>query len=805
MYVVSGFGISFHWNPPGLAEPITVGPLEELARPLICGDVLLLGRACLADRSILVATASTLAAFTGRDFTAVADQLLSCWPNSFLTLTTGHLNDVEDGQDAILRLFGDIERESRQRVSLMSEDCTSAGAASEELYCAREKERRRTWCQKLEEEERVRQEAALRKRQQAEQEALKTAERVQREEQQRSELEMVQRPELAGQEAVRMVDQLQPAEKEPSERKLMSQELTGASASLVDAEYDDFLLGAHAQREQTAPCSTDRGRDEHEKRREEIPKLIEQQGEGDGIDREWQGWRRECEESRGVECAAHEDEVGEEQGAHPDGPGRKRPKRGTEVLIHVESDTEAESGFKSPDNAEKEKPPKSQTKPKGLAGAAGNGQNEMDKPVKLHNTVDCTPPSAQVSDVPSRRLTASEKAELREYAATTSAIRRKAEETTREARRAHNVEAEQGEHCAIGFRQQEERRSVREAQHECERKRAARGQLEREDEPDRKYVKLQQGRENRKSEAQGPNTEIEDEHPCFEDRENGRYRNEDQRGEVDIRPGGVREESQPRAGSSAESEQPEINTGFISRLVKEAERHATQLEHERQRRSASPRHEEDMARRTVSIQADSEKQVGREVRGPLAEDSGSGAGQLRLKSRSPSRPRCRSRSPPRGRRASGAARSRWPWLQRPWDDVEEEITPPAARPAVEASRHSHHTHLDGEQLRRLLRRIYVACDGPRLMSGTTTWGGWRKELADVKELRFTHDCISGHFAHGEHGGEPLERLVRALAEGDASPEDFELIAVRLEGTLYSLNNRRLWCLQVSGPRNRKIG
>jgi len=146
---------------------------------------------------------------------------------------------------------------------------------------------------------------------------------------------------------------------------------------------------------------------------------------------------------------------------------------------------------------------------------------------------------------------------------------------------------------------------------------------------------------------------------------------------------------------------------------------------------------------------------------------------------------------PRRRRSSDdksrprpKAASLFSWLKRPWDDVEE---PPMHRGCdMERS---------GAHLWKVLRRIFVSGEGPRLMNRSYSWDGWKNECVPVCDLRYTHRCISSSFRQGGHCGRPLSNLVRDLARGAVAAEDFELIAVRFEDKLYSLNNRRLWCLK----------
>lgn len=67
----------------------------------------------------------------------------------------------------------------------------------------------------------------------------------------------------------------------------------------------------------------------------------------------------------------------------------------------------------------------------------------------------------------------------------------------------------------------------------------------------------------------------------------------------------------------------------------------------------------------------------------------------------------------------------------------------------------------------------------------------------VEELRYTHCTVNSVFSRGSHAGMSLQSTVDQLASStlNAQSESMVLNVVLHKGMLFSLNNRRLWCLK----------
>ena len=73
----------------------------------------------------------------------------------------------------------------------------------------------------------------------------------------------------------------------------------------------------------------------------------------------------------------------------------------------------------------------------------------------------------------------------------------------------------------------------------------------------------------------------------------------------------------------------------------------------------------------------------------------------------------------------------------------------------------------------------------------------RSKCVPLRDLRYTQCTIRPTFGdRTNHQGEPLTNLVDALMRADIqSPYELVLDVVKFHGELYTLSNRRLWCLQ----------
>lgn len=103
----------------------------------------------------------------------------------------------------------------------------------------------------------------------------------------------------------------------------------------------------------------------------------------------------------------------------------------------------------------------------------------------------------------------------------------------------------------------------------------------------------------------------------------------------------------------------------------------------------------------------------------------------------------------------------------------------------------------------LLMQIYKMSEGYTICHKITDDGLGEPGVARVAELRYTHDNISGRFAHGNHAGQSVESLIEALERDSSIISVLGLYVVRFNGHLHSLNNRRLYALKEHQRRCKK--
>eukprot|EP00931_Biecheleriopsis_adriatica_P101103 TRINITY_DN76314_c0_g1_i1.p1 TRINITY_DN76314_c0_g1~~TRINITY_DN76314_c0_g1_i1.p1 ORF type:complete len:2066 (+),score=347.49 TRINITY_DN76314_c0_g1_i1:31-6198(+) len=126
------------------------------------------------------------------------------------------------------------------------------------------------------------------------------------------------------------------------------------------------------------------------------------------------------------------------------------------------------------------------------------------------------------------------------------------------------------------------------------------------------------------------------------------------------------------------------------------------------------------------------------------------------------------------------------------------VTPGQVQRAVERS--LARRWLDPHDVRELLQRVYAEHKGHEILVDDeirTLTQRWREE--EVSNIFYTHHRISKTFSHGPEQGQSIERLVAKLDAGLIDPckdERLRLQVVRLNGRVYSLNNRRLWALRT---------
>ncbi|CAE8697653.1 unnamed protein product [Polarella glacialis] len=123
------------------------------------------------------------------------------------------------------------------------------------------------------------------------------------------------------------------------------------------------------------------------------------------------------------------------------------------------------------------------------------------------------------------------------------------------------------------------------------------------------------------------------------------------------------------------------------------------------------------------------------------------------------------------------------------------------------------------RVRKFCEELQQQCkeDHPSLHDGLwwehgESWSAWANRISvlvedacniedcilPVRAVHFTHAAISATFRHGAAAGSDLESLVEDLRLGRVNPlvdKDLVLEAVRYNGKVHSLNNRRLWALQ----------
>eukprot|EP00931_Biecheleriopsis_adriatica_P100861 TRINITY_DN76102_c0_g1_i1.p1 TRINITY_DN76102_c0_g1~~TRINITY_DN76102_c0_g1_i1.p1 ORF type:complete len:780 (-),score=123.95 TRINITY_DN76102_c0_g1_i1:80-2212(-) len=76
----------------------------------------------------------------------------------------------------------------------------------------------------------------------------------------------------------------------------------------------------------------------------------------------------------------------------------------------------------------------------------------------------------------------------------------------------------------------------------------------------------------------------------------------------------------------------------------------------------------------------------------------------------------------------------------------------------------------------------------------------------LDKLRYTQCTINSVFSHGPHAGMPLQRTVEELSSLRLGPQSEHMVlnVVLHRGKLFSLNNRRLWCLQQHALSHRHL-
>eukprot|EP00439_Symbiodinium_sp_Y106_P043949 s2120_g5.t1 len=108
-----------------------------------------------------------------------------------------------------------------------------------------------------------------------------------------------------------------------------------------------------------------------------------------------------------------------------------------------------------------------------------------------------------------------------------------------------------------------------------------------------------------------------------------------------------------------------------------------------------------------------------------------------------------------------------------------------------------------DRMQAVLTKIFRETHGPEIFENDSLPRKVTDEdmVLEVDSVKYTHDRISRKFKHGPHEGEPIENLVRDIAEGRVDPlkePRLRLKVVRHGSKYYSLNNRRLHALKKAG-------
>lgn len=132
------------------------------------------------------------------------------------------------------------------------------------------------------------------------------------------------------------------------------------------------------------------------------------------------------------------------------------------------------------------------------------------------------------------------------------------------------------------------------------------------------------------------------------------------------------------------------------------------------------------------------------------------------------------------------------------DDDEEFVYP---QPGLVRQADRPHIHPCSEdRMQSVLTKIFKETNGPQIFENDNVARQItdQDQVLEVDSVKYTHDRISRRFKHGPHAGEPIERLVRDIAEGRVNPltePRLRLKVVRHGSQYYSLNNRRLHALK----------